>query len=298
MKIAVTGSSGLIGSALVPALRSAGHEVVRLVRRAPGADDERRWDPAAGELDPAALEGVTGAVNLAGVSIGASRWNDRHRAAVLDSRVDSTTLLARTMAGLDPLPDVLVSSSAVGFYGDGGDAELTEDSPPGEGFLAEVTRAWEAATEPAEKAGVRTIHARTGIVLSPEAPALKRMVLPFKLGLGGRLGSGRQYWSWITLEDVVAAVVHLLESDVRGPVNLTAPNPVTNSDFSKVLGAVLRRPSFLPAPAFGLKALLGGEMADELLLQGQRALPTRLLASGFEFSHSRLEPALRPSLGR
>jgi uncharacterized protein (TIGR01777 family) len=298
MKIAVTGSSGLIGSALVPALLDAGHEVVRLVRSRPAAPNERQWDPAAGTLDPAALRGVDAAVNLAGVSIGASRWNDRQRQAIVRSRVDATSLLARTLAGLDPRPEVLVSSSAVGVYGDGGDAELTEDSPPGEGFLADVSRQWEAATAPAAEAGIRTVLIRTGIVLGADAPAVRRMVLPFKLGAGGRLGSGRQYWSWIALDDVVGAILHLLESDVAGPVNLTAPGPRTNAEFATTLGKVLRRPSLLPAPGFALKALLGGDMADELLLEGQRALPARLVGSGFEFRYPDLETALRHALGR
>ncbi len=298
MKIAVTGSSGLIGSALVRALTAAGHDVVRLVRRAPTTVDEVQWDPAAGELDPRALAGVDAAVNLAGVSIGARRWSRRQRRAILDSRVAATSVLAAGLARLEPRPQVLVSASAVGYYGDRGEEILTEDSPAGTGFLAEVAARWEGATLAAEDAGIRTAHIRSGLVLDATAPAMRRMLLPFKLALGGRLGTGRQFWSWIALVDEISAIAHILAGDLSGAVNLTAPRPVTNAEFARTLGRVLRRPAVLPVPQFALRALLGGDMAHELLLGGQRALPAKLAASGFEYAHPDLSQALRHALGR
>ena len=296
MEVAVTGSSGLIGSALKEALERVGHRMVPLVRsEAPG--DAIRWDPDRGEIDSKGLEGVGAVVHLAGEGIGARRWNDEHKARVKDSRTRGTSLLAVTLTQLDKGPKVLVSGSAVGYYGDRGDEVLTEASRPGTDFLAEVCTAWEAAAAPAKEAGIRVAHIRTGIVLSGRGGVLPRMILPFKFGVGGKLGSGRQWMSWISLEDEVAAIVHLLEDDsLAGAFNLTAPNPVTNADMTKALGSVLRRPTFVRAPALALKAALGPEMAQELLLVSQRALPTRLLDSGFTFGHPELAEALRVAL--
>lgn len=296
MKVAVSGASGLIGSALVPSLRSSGHEVVRLVRREPASPDEARWDPAAGELDRSALQGVDAIVNLSGENLG-RRWTDVRKREILDSRVRSTALLARTAAALPPRPSVLVVASAVGYYGDRGDEILTEESSAGTGFLADVVRAWEAAADPAREAGVRVAHLRQGIVLSTEGGALKQMLLPFKLGVGGRVGSGRQWWSWVSLDDVVAAYRYALETDVKGAFNVTAPNPATNEQFTKALGKALRRPTLIPTPGFGIRALFG-EMGDAMLLGGQRVLPGRLLDAGFEFSEPTLEGALEHILSR
>lgn len=295
MDVVVTGSSGLIGSALVPALAEAGHWVVRLVRSggAPGGSDTLRWDPEAGTIDAAGLEGVGGVVHLAGEGIGNRRWTEAHKARIRDSRVLGTRLLAETLAKSGRPPAVLVSASAVGIYGDRGDETLTEDSPPGHGFLAEVAREWEAATAPAEKAGIRVSHLRSGIVLSAKGGALQKMLTPFRLGIGGRLGSGRQWMSWISIDDEVGAILHLLgEGAPAGPVNSTAPNTVTNAEFTEALGKALHRPTALPVPRAGLRLLLGGEMAEELLLGGQRVLPTRLLGSGYAFRAPELGTAL------
>ncbi len=298
MRVAIGGSSGMIGSALRPVLAAAGHEVVRLVRRPAQSGDEVQWDPEAGTIDRERLGTVGAAVNLAGVGIGDRRWSDEHKRAVLASRVDSTSLIARTLAEQDPRPAALLNSSAIGYYGARGDEVLTEESAAGDGFLAEVVTAWEEATAPAREAGIRTVCLRTGLVLDGDEGLLPRTVLPFKLGLGGRLGSGDQYWSWITLEDEVAAIVHLLGADLAGPVNLTAPNPVTFDEVRTTLGRVLRRPTFWPVPDFALKAILGPERAEGLILTGQRVLPARLAGSGFTFRHPEFEPALRHVLGK
>jgi uncharacterized protein (TIGR01777 family) len=296
MDVAVTGSTGLIGQALKPALEQAGHRVVPVVR-SQAAGEAVRWDPDRGEIDAGGLEGVGAVVHLAGEGIGNRRWNAEHKARVKDSRVRGTTLLAETLAKLGKPPKVLVSGSAVGYYGDRGDEVLTESSRPGSDFLAEVCTAWEASADPAREAGIRVAHVRTGIVLSGRGGVLPKMVLPFKFGAGGKLGSGRQWVSWIALADEVAAIVHLLGDDsLSGPFNLAAPNPVTNTDMTKAIGAALHRPTLIPAPAFALKAVLGPEMADELLLVSQRALPTRLLDSGFTFRYPDLDEALRVAL--
>jgi uncharacterized protein (TIGR01777 family) len=238
-------------------------------------------------------------VNLAGEGIGNKRWNEEQKARIRDSRVRGTTLLAETLAKLQKAPKVLLSGSAVGFYGDRGDEVLTENSRAGDGFLAELCVAWEAATAPAREAGIRVSHLRTGIVLAGNGGALPKMLMPFKLGLGGKLGSGSQWMSWIALDDEVGAIVHLLGDDApAGPVNLTAPNPAANTDFTTALGHALRRPTVLPVPKFGLKLALGGEMAQELLLGGQRVLPTRLLDSGYTFAHPELADALKTALAR
>jgi hypothetical protein len=298
MDVAVTGSSGLIGSALRPALEAAGHRVLRLVR--PGsrdgtATDTVAWDPRAGTIDAGGLEGIGAVVNLAGEGIGDRRWNDAQKAAIRDSRVKGTTLLAETLAKLAHPPGVLVSGSAVDIYRDRGEEAITEDTPADDsGFLGEVCRAWEAATAPAEAAGIRVAHLRTGIVLSSEGGALKKMILPFKSGLGGRMGSGRQWMSWISIDDEVGAIVHLLADGApSGPVNATAPHPVTNAEFTRILAGVFRRPALMPLPAVALKLALGAQMADELLLSGQRVMPKRLEDSGYTFKGPDLRPALQ-----
>ncbi|HZQ78557.1 MAG TPA: TIGR01777 family oxidoreductase [Acidimicrobiia bacterium] len=296
MDVVVTGSSGLIGTALGPALEQAGHRMVPMVRGR-GGGGALRWDPAEGQIDAAGLEGVGAVVNLAGEGIGAKRWDEEHKARIRDSRVRGTALLAETLAKLQRPPKVLVSGSAVGYYGDRGDEVLTESSRPGDDFLAGVCVAWEAAAAPAREAGIRVSHIRTGIVLSGRGGALAKMLKPFKLGVGGKLGTGRQWMSWISLADEVGAIVHLLGDDApAGAVNLTAPNPATNADFTKALGQALGRPAVLPVPKVGLRLLLGGEMAEELLLGGQRVLPTRLLDSGYTFTHPDLADALKAAL--
>src|SRR4051812_15413526 len=296
MDVAVTGSSGLIGTALVDALGAGGHRVVRVVRGAPGAD-AIAWDPKAGTIDAAGLEGLDAVVHLAGAGIGDRRWNDAYKRELVDSRVLGTGLMARTLAALTRPPGVLVSASAVGWYGDRGDEVLDEASAPGTGFLAELCQRWEAAADPAREAGIRVAHTRSGVVLSPRGGALKKELPLFKLGLGGRFGTGRQWQSWIALDDEIAAILHLISSDLAGPVNLTAPTPVTNAELTKTLGAVLHRPTVLPVPSFGPKLLLGPELASVVLYEGQRVMPEVLLASGFRFSQPSLEGALRSMLG-
>jgi uncharacterized protein len=296
VKVVVTGASGLIGTALVQALQARGDEVTRLVRRSPSAG-EARWDPESGQIEATALEGQDAVVHLAGVGIGDGRWTDEHKRAVLDSRVKGTTLLSETLAGLTDKPKVMASASAMGYYGLRGDEALTEDAEAGTGFLAEICKQWEASTRPAEDAGIRVNHLRTGLVLSPDGGALKQMLLPFKLGLGGRIGNGRQWWSWIAIDDEVGAILHLIDSStLQGPVNLTAPNPVTNQEFTRTLNGVLRRPTLLPTPTFALKAMFGAEAVDEMFLGGQRVVPARLQADGYGFRHAQLEGALRQLL--
>ena len=296
MKVAVSGASGFIGSALVPALESAGHAVVRLVRREPAAANELAWDPDAGTIDAAGLEGVDAIVTLSGETIG-QRWTDKRRAEILHSRVSTAGLLARTAAELDPRPAVFVSAGGAGIYGDRGDELLTEDSRLGEGFLPDVGRAWEAAAEPARTTGIRVVNFRQGIVLARRGGALDRMLTPFKLGLGGRIGSGRQWWSWVTLRDTLAAYRFVLENDISGPVNLSSPNPATNAQFVRALGRALRRPTVLPLPAFAVKAAFG-DMGVAALLEGQRTLPSRLLDRGFEFTEPNVDAALERILER
>jgi len=292
MKVLVTGSSGLIGSALVPVLIGDGHTIVRLVRRAPGADSAR-WNPDDGSLDHGALQGIDAVVHLAGESIASGRWTRARKALILNSRVRGTALLARSVSALRDKPKIFLSASAVGFYGDRGDALLDETSAGGRGFLADVCAKWEDAARPAADAGIPVVTMRTGVVLSRAGGALPKMLAPFKLGLGGALGAGTQYMSWIAIDDVVGAMQHLLRLDpVAGPVNLVAPDPVTNLEFTKTLGAVLGRPTVLRVPAFGLRLALG-EMADEMLLASTRAWPARLTASGYRFRYANLEAALR-----
>ena len=296
MKILVTGATGLVGSALVPFLAGDGHEVARLGRSAPGAGDIR-WDPDAGVLEAAALEGFDGLVHLAGENIASGRWNVEKKRRIKESRVNGTLLLAGTLAGLERPPRVLVSASAVGFYGDRGEEELTEQSPAGAGFLSEVCREWEAATEAAEGKGIRVVHARLGVVLSRDGGALAKMLTPFRLGAGGIIGNGRQYMSWITLDDTVAAIGHLLDAEAAsGPVNVVAPAAVTNHEFTKTLGRVLRRPTLFAMPGF-VARLAFGETADALLLASTRVKPAGLLDSGYAFGHGTLEEGLRHVLG-
>jgi uncharacterized protein len=296
MRVAVTGSTGFIGTALVPALERAGHEVAR-VRRGDGPAP--RWDPELGTIDAAALAGVDAIVHLAGESIGEHRWSPEQKQRILRSRSAGTDLIARTAAELDPKPSVLVSASAIGYYGDRGDETLTEESPRGHNFLADVVQAWEAAAEPAASAGIRVVSLRTGVVLARKGGALGRMLLPFRLGLGGRIASGRQWMSWVSIEDVAAGYLYALTtSSLAGPVNLTAPAPVTNAEFTETLGRVLRRPTILPTPLFPLKLIYGPELVEQLLVEGQRVLPNKLTASGFAFAHPTLEQALHAVLQR
>ncbi len=292
MRVVVSGSSGLIGRSLLPALRARGDEVTALVRRPPGAG-EARWDPATGSIDAGALEGAGAVVNLAGVGIGDKRWSADRRLEIRSSRVLATTLLARTMAELAHPPTVLVNASAVGFYGDRGDEELTEASAGGRGFLAEVCAAWEDATAPAAHGGVRVVRLRSGVVLSAQGGALARQLPLFRLGVGGRLGNGRQWLSWISLADEVRAILRALDDPaLEGPVNATAPEPVTNRAFTGALGRALHRPSVFAVPGFALRVALGPDLASEMVLAGQRVLPTKLTASGFTFDHDRIEAAL------
>jgi hypothetical protein len=297
VKVLVSGASGLIGRVLVRSLRSQGHQV-RCLRRGRADGDDLAWDPEAGALDPGALEGLDAVVHLAGEHIAGGRWTRTRKARILSSRVQGTRLLSEKLAGLSHPPQVLVCASAVGYYGDRGAEELSEDSPPGRGFLAEVCRAWEGAADPARAAGIRAVHLRFGMVLSAQGGALPRMLPPFRLGLGGRLGSGVQWMSWIHLEDAVAAIGHVLEREnLGGPFNAVSPSPCANAEFTRTLGRVLRRPALIPVPAWALRLALG-EMARELLLSSARALPSRLLESGFRFEHPELEAALRHLLGR
>lgn len=292
MRVLITGASGLIGQALTSALRERGDDVVRLVRRDPVGDDERRWDPAGGELTAEDVSGFDAVVNLSGAGIGDKRWSERYKQLLRSSRVDTTRLLSATLADCENPPSVLVSASAIGIYGDRGDEELDERSDAGSGFLADVTKDWEAAAVSAERAGVRVAFARTGIVLDKHQGALGRMMLPFRLGLGGRLGNGKAWWSWIGLGDTVRAIQHIIDGDVSGPVNLVAPKPVRSAEFSKRLGKALRRPTVMPIPKFALDILLGRELSDALVFTSARVSPRVLLDSGFSFEHRTVDTAL------
>ena len=295
----MTGSSGFIGSALLPALAEAGHRPIRALRASaiPEGVEAIAWDPEAGTIDAASLEGVGAVVHLAGAGIGDKRWDAERKRLILESRTKPTRLLAETLAGLATPPSVFVSGSAVGYYGNRDDETLTEDSPPGTDFVSDVCVQWEAAARPAADAGVRVVNIRTGIVLGSHGGVLQRLLLPFKLGVGGRTGSGKQWMSWISLEDQVRAILHAIGTDsLDGPANLTAPNPVTNGELSATLGRVLHRPALLPTPTFGVKAVYGSELVQHLLLEGQRVLPSKLGTSGFTFAHPALEAALRSIL--
>jgi uncharacterized protein (TIGR01777 family) len=300
MDVVVSGASGLIGTALCRSLRADGHRVIELVRRPPasGTTDEVEWDPKGGRLDPAALEGVDAVVHLAGAGIGDKRWSEARKQEVLESRTRSTALLAETLASLQAKPSVVVSGSAIGYYGHRGDDVVTEATPPGGGFVSQVCVEWEAAAQAAVDAGIRTVFIRTGIVLAPKGGAFGKLVPLFKLGLGGKMGGGREWWSWISLDDEVRAIRFLIDKPVHGPVNLTAPNPARNAEITRALGEVLHRPTFLTVPAFGPKLLLGSELADSLLFMSQRIEPTVLLEHGFEFNHPGITAALRDVLGR
>ncbi len=295
MKILVAGSSGLIGTALAERLRGDGHKVVRLVRRAPSRNDEVRWDPVAGSIDTAKLAGVDAAIHLGGASITARRWNAAYKAEIRDSRVNSARLLSETLAQLEPSPSVFVCASALGYYGDRADETLTENSPKGDGFMAEVTAEWEAATAAAMHAGIRMCNMRIGVALSATGDLPKNMLLPFKLGLGGKIGSGRQYMSWIHIDDVVGAFVHTIDTPtLQGAINLAAPNPVTNTEFTQALARVLSRPALFTVPSFALQIAMG-EVA-QVVTASTRMNPQRLLASGYTFRWQTIEPALRDIL--
>jgi uncharacterized protein (TIGR01777 family) len=297
--VAVTGSSGLIGSACVTYLTDNGHRVTQLVRRPPKPGvDAVQWEPSTGFIEPRGLDGVDAIVHLAGENIASGRWSARKKADIRDSRVTATRRLCETLAQRSILLQTFVCASAVGYYGHRGDEPLTEESPSGSGFLAEVCREWERAAEPALQRGLRVVHLRFGVVLSPSGGALAKLLPLFRLGLGGPLGRGTQQMGWIALDDVLGIVQHVLRSaSLRGPVNAVAPNPVTNREFTRILGLVLRRPAVIPAPAFALKLLLG-HMAEEALLAGAKVVPAKLLASSYPFRYPSLEGALRHLLGR
>jgi len=288
-RVAISGASGLIGSALSAFLRARGDDVVHLVRRRP-SPGEIGWDPTSRTLDPSDLSGLTAVVHLAGAGVGDHRWTPAYKHEILSSRVNGTATIATALADLGE-PIALVSGSAIGIYGDRGERILTEDSAAGQGFLADVVRAWEAAASPAQKAGLRVVLARTGLVLSPHGGAMERVLPLARLGLAGPLGTGRQYWSWITLHDEVRALAHLIDQDLAGPVNLVSPQPLRQAEVMKALGTVLGRPALLPAPALALKVILGEFASD--VLASDRILPSVLTASGFVFDHDTIESAMR-----
>ncbi len=294
-RVAVSGASGLIGTALTRSLTADGHDVVRLVRRAPRGADEVRWDPAGGRVDTAGLAGCTAVVNLAGAGIGDHRWTDAYKRELRDSRVLGTSALASAAASLDEPPRVFLNAGAIGYYGDTGTRAVDETAPAGTGFLPSLCVEWEEATAAAQEAGIRTVIARNGLVVAREGGAWARLFPLFKAGLGGRLGDGRQYWSYISLHDAVAALRHLLDTEaLSGPVNLTAPGPLPNGEITAAMGRVLRRPTLFPAPAPALRLALG-EMAGDVL-GSQRVLPARLLESGFAFRYPGIEETLRAAL--
>ena len=281
----------MIGSALVTNLRASGHEVLRLVRQPPAGPDEVEWDPGTGTVDLLGLAGVEAAVNLAGAGVGDHRWSDEYKRKVRDSRVLGTRTLVKALTSLDPLPRVLVSGSAVGYYGDRGEEVLTEASSAGDTFLAGVVKAWEGEADLARQAGIRVVRPRTGLVMAREGGAFSQLLLLSRLGLGGRLGNGRQWWSWITLPDVIAALKHMIESDLVGPVNLTSPESARNAEVLRAIAKALHRPALVPTPALALRIVLG-EFAGEILAS-QRMVPDQLTASGFGFEHPTLEDAAR-----
>ncbi|MFI6283520.1 TIGR01777 family oxidoreductase [Streptomyces sp. NPDC051018] len=295
MRIAVTGSSGLIGTALVHSLRADGHEVVRLVRRPARAGDEVEWDPRRQYVDTAGLVGCEGVVNLAGAGVADRRWTEAYRKEIRDSRVLGTATIAEAAASLESPPRVLLCGSAIGYYGDTGDRAVDESAPSGDGFLPRVCVEWEAAAAPAQKAGIRTAFARTGLVVAREGGAWARMFPLFKAGLGGRLGDGRQYWSFISLHDEVAALRHILDTDsLSGPVNCTAPEPLTNREITAAMSRVLNRPALFAVPGAALRLVLGDMASD--VLASQRAVPARLLESGFSFAFPDIESTIRAAL--
>lgn len=295
MKILITGATGLVGTSATTALIHAGHSVTGLRR---GTSGGGTWDPGTGQIDTNAISGADAVVHLAGANIGEKRWTKSRTRLILESRVGPTAALAKFLAAMENPPRALIVASAIGYYGNRGDEWLDESSHRGQGFLADVVWQWEEATRPAIEKGIRVVNLRFGIILTPEGGALKRILLPFKMGVGGPIGSGRQYWSWVSLEDVVGVIQHALSSpSLSGPVNVVAPSPVTNREFSKTLGHVLRRPAFMPLPAFAARLALG-KMADELLLYSARVKPTKLQATGFQFRDPSIEMCLRRLLRR
>ncbi|MFZ3469826.1 TIGR01777 family oxidoreductase [Streptomyces sp. 4.24] len=295
MRIAVTGATGLIGSALGRSLKADGHEVVRFVRREPAAADEARWDPARGYVDPAGLAGCDAVVHLAGAGVGDHRWTDAYKREIRDSRVKGTAAMASAVAAMAEPPSVFVCGTAIGYYGDTGETPVDESAPAGEGFLPEVCVAWEAAAAPAREAGIRTVFARTGLVVAAEGGAWGKLFPIFKAGIGGRLGSGRQYWSHISMHDEIAALRHLLDTpSLAGPVNLTAPEPLTNREVTAAMGRVLHRPAVFAVPAPVMRVVLGEFSQD--VLGSQRVRPARLLESGFVFRHPGIEESIRAAL--
>lgn len=296
MKVLVTGSTGLVGTALTLKLRAAGHQAVRLVRKSPESSSDVVWAPMVGVLDRELIEGIDAAVHLAGENIFGLRWTEGKKAKIRDSRVKGTRFLAESLAGLKNKPKALICASAVGFYGDRGEEVLTEQSPPGRGFLADVCREWEAACDPASQKGIRVVNTRFGIILTPRGGALRKMLPAFKMGLGGIIGNGRQYWSWISLEDVLEVILRTLtDVSLVGPINVVSPRPSTNGEFTKTLGRVLNRPTIFPLPTSVARLALG-EMADAMLLASARAEPARLKSSGYVFKHPDLESCLRDLL--
>ena len=291
MKVAITGSTGLVGGALARRLEGRGDEVMRIARGAAGAEGVD-WAPTEGWVREGAFDGCDAVVHLSGASVGEGRWTPARKAELRSSRIETTRVLVEHLAGLDPKPRRLVVASAVGFYGDRGGETLTEESPRGQGFLADMTVDWEAEAEKGNAAGIPTAMARYGVVFANDASAFKRLTLPFRFGVGGRLGSGSQWMPWVTLDDAVAATTHLLDNDETGPVNVVAPVAITNADLTRVLGRVMRRPAFMMAPQFALRLVMG-EVADALLFASNRVVPERLAAGGFEFSQPEVEGALR-----
>ena len=300
MRVAITGSTGLVGSEVVSVLSAAGLEAVRLVRCAPAPGEKAvRWNPAQGEVDVAGLEGFDAVIHLAGENVGSGRWTAARKTAIRDSRVNGTRLLCDALAGLARPPKTLVCASAIGYYGDRGEELLTEESSPGTGFLAEVSREWEAASGSAARKGIRVVILRIGVVLSSNGGALPRMLPLFRAGLGGVIGGGSQYLSWVALDDLPFIILHSLQcADLVGPVNAVTPHPVTNREFTKALGNALSRPTPLPVPAFALRLAVGREMADALLLASARVLPRRLETTGYRFRFPELGEALRHLLGK
>lgn len=298
MRIAITGATGYIGSALEDWLQSRGHEV-RRIPRGPSSDPAALWDPASGWVRPGAFEGVDAVVHLSGVSIAARRWTAARRAALRSSRIDTTAVLATHLAGLESPPKVLVTASATGYYGDAGDSILTERAARGSGFLADLVADWEAAAQPARAAGIRVVHARFGPIIGPDSELLRRLLLPFRLGVGGRLGSGQQWFSWVSTRDLVRAVeTAIVSPDLNGPVNVVAPGVVRNREFTRALGRQLHRPTLFPIPAFALRLLFGPALASEALLSSQRAVPAALEAHGFIFEQPTIDQALAVALGK
>jgi uncharacterized protein (TIGR01777 family) len=297
-KVLLSGSSGMLGSAIEAALRRQGATLLRLVRRQTQESGELEWNPAVGRIDIGGLSGVTAAVHLSGASVAARRWTAKYKREITESRVETTRLLAETLARMPQPPEVLVAASAVGFYGDRGDEILDEDSFAGVGFLSELCQAWEAAAQPAKDAGIRVVQLRFGMVIGRNGGPMTRLLPHFRLGLGGRLGSGRQWMSWVSEADVVSATIFALrQSDLSGPVNMVAPEPVTNAEFTRELGRAVHRPALLPAPAFALRLAIG-EMADEMLLASERVMPKRLIDAGFAFAYPTLAETLAAALGK